>query len=342
MLAFEWSVSCDQDWLTPAVGGGTLPPETSAAVEICTNSSTAALPAGSYSANCRFRHLPTGIEIPRRVKLEIELCQSELAILPTQPPEFQLLPGQVASQDILVANVADMICRDLVFSASASTTDGGSPVIDTIGTGALVNYGTNRYRGNIYEVTAGTTLTGVESYLDFESERELHYVVFEGTTLSGNYQRVLSQSVLHSGTGAGFYPSNPTSIALIEGRFYIVAVGWGDENVTYYFDDAPPQSVSFGQQVHGFLTNGFPIGTTLSNPPLTNTSTRGCPWCRRSTLLRLAARPWWACAQTRQICRRVRTRGNSPSTAAIRTVPRTFFPSCCSWDLRGRDASRRT
>ncbi|MEZ4653758.1 MAG: hypothetical protein R3E12_09240 [Candidatus Eisenbacteria bacterium] len=133
------------------------------------------------------------------------------------------------------------------------------------------NFGADRYRGDVYEVASRTTLTTIESYLNFTGTRTLNYVVFEGTDVTGPFNHIASQTVDRVGTGEGFYSSGPLSVLLEPGKLYIIATGWTGGNVTFYWDTtASPIDVSFGQQVDGYILDSYPIPESVGNPSISS------------------------------------------------------------------------
>ncbi len=162
-------------------------------------------------------------------------------------------------------------CQDLTYLLTTYVDDSPGEIVDTEGGTSRVNYADSRYRGNVYAVSNSTTLKRIESYLNFTGYRNLDFVVFRSDALWGSYSRVYQQTAAVSGIGAGFYSSNPFALPLVEGQFYIVAVGWTGGNATFYWDITPvPHDVSFGQKHYGFGYAGYPIGTTIANPDFLN------------------------------------------------------------------------
>lgn len=187
-----------------------------------------------------------------------------------------------ASQDapLVIRNEADPGGLDLEFAIATS-------VIDTIGSTFTQVTAQTRYRGNIYEATSNATLTLIEAYLDFAGTVLLDFVVYETDALTSESVKTLiyGEFVEHTGTGPGFYASDPLDLPLEAGTYYIIAVGWGASNVGYFFDENPQPAVSFGQKVQGFgVNNNFPLPTAFTGGLSFVTTnyyqriTTGVPW----------------------------------------------------------------
>ena len=176
---------------------------------------------------------------------------------------FLMPPDQVSTQPMAIVNTATSDGQDLRYSIDAVMLgSAGGTATDVIGTTYSYSYGTALYRGDVYETTRNTTLKLIEPYLQFTGAATLSYVVYEGTSLSGTFTNLLTQTVTRTGAGAGFYASDPLKVHMKAGRFYIIAVGWNTESLTYYYDyAAQPHTVSFGYQRCGFAVRGYPLGS---------------------------------------------------------------------------------
>jgi len=175
-------------------------------------------------------------------------------------------PGRLTRESLSVMNQGGQECAGLNLEISTRCSDGDGPIADTVGGSSQASFGTNRYRGNVFRVTAPITLTRIESYLNFASQRSLEFVVFEASDFVGAYAERFRQTVSRVGTGAGFYASDPFFLRLEAGKYYAIAVGWDGSDITYYWDTSPlSQGVRFGERVDGFSTNSFPLGDSFSS-----------------------------------------------------------------------------
>ncbi|MCO6491481.1 MAG: thrombospondin type 3 repeat-containing protein [Phaeodactylibacter sp.] len=189
--------------------------------------------------------------------------------LSSNPIELFAPPGETSSE-VIVINNTSALCSDLNYAISSIIFNGPDPFVDQAGSSLKFNYGENRYRGNVYSVSEWTTLTKIESHLNFTGARELNFVVLEGDNSYGPFTRVHTQTVTRQGTGKGFYSSDSFQKFLTPGKYYIAAVGWKGGNITFYWNDAStsPEPISFGQRINGYAVNGFPIGNVVNVPLL--------------------------------------------------------------------------
>ncbi len=125
--------------------------------------------------------------------------------------------------------------------------------------------------GNIYSVATSTTLNEIKMYLGITGNRELYFLVYEGATIGGTYNKIHETYIPSSGTGEKWYSSGPISVPLAVGNYYVVAfqysgnVEWGFEEPA---NDPVPYPVSFGTMESGTYGNtiGLPPAATISNP----------------------------------------------------------------------------
>ncbi len=124
---------------------------------------------------------------------------------------------------------------------------------DTVGSPTYSSTGP-RLRGNSYAVDTTVVLTRIEQYLDVATAGPLTFFVYEATDdEQGPYALVAQDTVTATANGPGFYASGELHVTLTAGRWYIIGAAWPDDH-TYFWGGAHPQSVSFGQTVHGLAT----------------------------------------------------------------------------------------
>ncbi|NUN98337.1 MAG: hypothetical protein HUU16_19420 [Candidatus Omnitrophica bacterium] len=178
---------------------------------------------------------------------------------------FALLSGQSSTLNLVVQNTAGG-GPDLTYSLVTSLTDGGEVKIDTLGADVLSATGTNRYRGNMYQITKPARLRLAESYLNLPAGTQtLHFVVFESTAWNGTFTLIFEQTISRTGAGAAFYASDPMNLDLDVGKFYVVMMGWTGANFGYSYQEVGGgQSVSFGFRYGGFRYDGYPINSSIT------------------------------------------------------------------------------
>ena len=137
------------------------------------------------------------------------------------------------------------------FTLSVALDAGSDPTtVDTIGTSDSV-FTSDVIRANCYAVTTSTTLTRIEQYLDIPSSSLLRFFVYEADSADGPWSLLLEDDVQQSGTGERFHASNPLSVSLSAGKFYLIGAAWPNNQITYFWGGAHPQTTSFGQTVSG-------------------------------------------------------------------------------------------
>jgi len=169
--------------------------------------------------------------------------------------------------------------------ADASVCEGGSVTFgvtlaaggaseDVVGSSGSSGTGP-RLRGNFFRVTTATTLTRIEHYLGITTAGPLVFYVYESAAASGPYTLLLRDDVAAAGPGTRFYSSNPLSVPLQAGRYYLIGAGWAGSHA-YYFAVGPnppphPKATSFGATLSpGGFQSGY--ADPLPNPAPLNTS----------------------------------------------------------------------
>jgi hypothetical protein len=180
--------------------------------------------------------------------------------------------GLVASS-VIVAVAGAVAAVDLDAGSEVSPERGASGTRDVLciepyyfGGSTSSFSGTNRFRGNIYTLTSGDTLTEIAVELDFTGSANLYfYVLVDDDGLAGPYSVVSETMVPTTGVGQSYYSSGEISVWLSPDMFYAIGVAWGPENVTYVRDDATlPRVWALG------YVESSAQGSNIS-PPITGT-----------------------------------------------------------------------
>ena len=282
--AVDWTSSATAGWLNISPYAGTVAPGGATTVRVSVNPIANSLPWSTtpYTASFNFTNRATGAGQTRTLNLTVNQPPPDVVVAP-KSLSFLVPRDQAATQSLSIANMATSDSQNLRYSINAISSQGGGSVTDVIGSTYDHSSGTTRYRGDVYETTGNTTLKRIEPYLNFTGAATLSYVVYEGTSLSGTFTNLLTQTVTRTGSGAGFYASDPLNVPMTAGRFYIVAVGWNTENLTYNYDyTTQPHAVSFGTQRCGFAVGSYPLGSTTpiysSGNNYYQRVTTGCGW----------------------------------------------------------------
>jgi hypothetical protein len=123
------------------------------------------------------------------------------------------------------------------FSAVAlalETSDTSEPLLDV-------------FAGNIVQMSADSTLTGIELELNAPQGEALEWLVYEGTTLVGNYTLVSQTSTTVAAAQAGslqWHSSGALSVPLVDGNWYAIGV-YGNGTATYQVLSEPASLVPF-------------------------------------------------------------------------------------------------
>ncbi|HOX25777.1 MAG TPA: FlgD immunoglobulin-like domain containing protein [Candidatus Krumholzibacteria bacterium] len=261
----EWRVALDAPWLEIGPDYGILSAGQEVMLDLCLNSGADALTLGVHEGILTFTDVTAGYSFTRKYQLYVELCPpSPLPLCDNVVIETPV--GGSGEAVLQIGNDLDA-CQPLEFSITTAVQGGAGSSVDVEGSTALANYANGRYIGNVFEVAESTSILQIGAYLNFTGSRQLNFVILEAPVQAGPYQEICSQVVDVVGNGEGFYDSQPLSVPLAEGKFYIVGVGWTGGNITYYWDTASmPHAVSFGQKHYGFRWDGYPLPGTVPSP----------------------------------------------------------------------------
>ena len=161
------------------------------------------------------------------------------------------------------------VCEGAEHTLSITIDDEGMTHVDTVG--STVSSGSGiRMRGNYYRVDTSTTLTRIEHYMEITTSGTLEFFAYEADGLSGPYSLIAQDTLAESGTGQRYYSSNPLSVPLEAGQYYLIGCAWPDSQ-TYYFDnsheDGGTNPTAFGASVRGFAAG---YDGSLPDPPPAN------------------------------------------------------------------------
>jgi len=129
--------------------------------------------------------------------------------------------------------------------------------------------GSNRWRGNVYEVTTDVLLTSVDYWIDPGVGTNLTFTVYSGSAANGPYTQ-LSQVVVPADPGVGWKNSGPLNVPLEAGTWYLVSTHW-DVFSTYFGDTSgiPLTLPGLGEVVGYLFGSGAPPATVSSTPSTT-------------------------------------------------------------------------
>jgi len=124
-----------------------------------------------------------------------------------------------------------------------------------------------RDRGNIFHITTTTTLEEIRFYMNITASTQLYFFVYEGTAVTGTFNKVTENYVASSGTGEGWYSSGTMSVSLEAGNYYYIGTSWNGTATYGRGSDAVPLTTSFGTLETGISGTiaGYPPGVSCSN-----------------------------------------------------------------------------
>lgn len=118
---------------------------------------------------------------------------------------------------------------------------------------------------NLFQCTADSDLTQIDQYLKVVSGSELRFVVYESTSEYGTFTKIHENSVLNPTLGtATWHSSGPISVRLLNGRYYMIGVGWSGSAYACYTNGDVPKTTSFGQW-YCSVSHYYPPASTVSS-----------------------------------------------------------------------------
>ncbi|MCO4770199.1 MAG: putative metal-binding motif-containing protein [Deltaproteobacteria bacterium] len=133
------------------------------------------------------------------------------------------------------------------------------------GGNAIVSTGTDRFRGNVVEVTTTTLLSAVQTELNTPVGTTLTFSVLE--SIQGSWVTVASVQMATTQSGMRVHESPPLNQTLVAGSTYGVGVHWDLQSNYGWENNLTPLAQSFGTIVNGILQFGVP-GPTGAAPTL--------------------------------------------------------------------------
>jgi hypothetical protein len=156
--------------------------------------------------------------------------------------------GTVTSQ---AGTLAYSICRP-----------GGAVGCFRFGSALQVSTGTNRFRGLGVSFLFDEHLNELNAELSLSQPTQLHWLIFESDSRTGEYTLIHESVTTPSGNGQAQYSSGPIDVLMRQGKFYLAGFAWGNETVTYYRDRAPggiPHPWLMGTMQFAYGLNSFQL-----------------------------------------------------------------------------------
>ncbi len=125
--------------------------------------------------------------------------------------------------------------------------DGSSPLTSEQGGSGEGQVSTRAVTGNVYSVNTNTIIEEFQCYLNISESTDLVFLVYEGTSLTGNYNRIYQHTVPSQGPGEGYYSSGTVYIPVSSGKYYFIGLTWLSETVSYGWGNSLPPDTSFGK-----------------------------------------------------------------------------------------------
>lgn len=181
--------------------------------------------------------------------------------------------------------------RDSSITGNVSRSPSGAPstlncftitgcTSNTLGSTAVGGTGSGRSRGNTYcWGSVDRTLSRIEHYMNIPSSTELRFFVYESTSQTGTYSKIMEKVVANSGTGVGWYSSGPIDVHLAAGRYYIIGASAQGSAMHYWAASGHPVTVDYGQSLSGYASAVYPTPATTSYPTLTTVTNQRLTFC---------------------------------------------------------------
>ena len=129
---------------------------------------------------------------------------------------FDILEGEADIDNLTLGNIG---LADLEYDIDIGAT---ADIVGDWDFGALSI--TSYDCGNIYSVATSTTLSEIKMYLSFTGSRQIYWLVYESTTISGTYNKIHETNLTMPGAGETWYSSGPISVPLVAGNFYMIII----------------------------------------------------------------------------------------------------------------------
>ncbi|MDF3128320.1 hypothetical protein P0Y35_03840 [Kiritimatiellaeota bacterium B1221] len=128
------------------------------------------------------------------------------------------------------------------------TNEVGMTIAPTILSGEL------RFRGNVYQSDIDSYLFAHDFYLERAEAQLVHFIVYEGSTLTGAYSQVHVRSKWVP-AGEGYVSSGEFLLPLEAGKYYIIGAGWIDDTGYGFNNSNAQEAVAFGTLVSGYTNS---------------------------------------------------------------------------------------
>jgi|GEM_PF-5891915 len=178
------------------------------------------------------------------------------------------------------------VCVEEDYTLSVEVDNSGAIYQDVIGSTAS-SYNAARLRGNYFRATKTIALTRIEQYLSITSSSELVFFVYEADSEEGPYALALEDTVGDSGTGTGYFASNPLNFEIQEGQYYMIGAGWSASHISYWND-------THGAESFGMSLKAYSSSWTAPLPDPLPSSSNTNAYMQRITTSDLAVTyQWW-------------------------------------------------
>jgi hypothetical protein len=268
-LSFTIGENPDASWLSVSPTSDTLDPNEVVTINVTFSDSI--LLEGVYSSSLEIASNDPDDPIVI-VPVDLVVTAAPRMIIGANSFSFTTAPGATLSQDYLFANGGK---APLTYSIALAFVSGPSGNREEFSGIQNVLTGSNRARGNVYQVTTATALTKSELYLGINQPTSLDFFVYESTTLTGTYTRIFSTGPIAVAPDTAFFVSPAMNVPMIAGRYYYIGASWNSSS--RYFNDGGatglPQPTDFGLLRFGVTNTNFypstPSATVNSSSVIT-------------------------------------------------------------------------
>jgi hypothetical protein len=262
-LDFTITENPEADWLTVAPTSGSLPANGISLITL--DIDAAVLQPGDYSTTLDIASNDPSDPL-KTVTVDLTVIGAPRMIVSTNNFGYTVLQGEqtLVSDYMLYNNGKGTLDYSVLISylggPGGNTEEFGNPVSPVVGS--------NRQRGNVYQINQSTILRELEMYLEASAPTNVDFFVYEGLASTGLFNRIFSSGPIPIPAGGQYHALDNIGVTMIAGRFYYVGLGWQGTAISYFDNAGPlPLPTSFGSLVYGPTSSG---GNTYPPPASVN------------------------------------------------------------------------
>jgi hypothetical protein len=111
--------------------------------------------------------------------------------------------------------------------------------------------GADLSRGNTFEITTDTLVTGVSMYLDFSADMDMTVAFYEHSSATGTYAILYDETVGLVAAGEHWYTIDGLAVPLEAGKYYAIVFTWENEIIHFFNSETSgAEALPFGQKLY--------------------------------------------------------------------------------------------